>query len=175
MTRRALNVSVGVTGVSAALRELKRVDPEMRKKIPNQFKKAAQPLVMQARMLVPSKPLSGWKPGGRTGWKPGTVRSSIRLKFRATPRKGQREFSVLTLSSGKSPALQIYDMAGRKRKLIRTAQGRAFVKALKEQEGKASRVMWEAVERQKDFIQAEIDKIVRDIEDRLNRDLEKAG
>jgi hypothetical protein len=159
-----MNVDVTVRGIPQALRELKKLSPELRREIPDRFKTAAAPVLSEARRLVPDRPLSGWGPGGRLGWKPSTVRRSISLRFRAT--RGRRrtvgDFTVLALSSGKSPALQVYDIAGRKGR-TRTEQGDAMVAALNRR-ARASRVMWEAVERKEPYIRNEIAAVTRDIE-----------
>lgn len=152
-----------VKGVPETLRELKKIDPQLRKQIPDRFKTAAQPILAEAQRLVPDRPTSGWGSGGRLGWKPNTVRRSLSLKFRAS--RGRRrtpdEFTVLALSSGKSPALQVYDMAGRKSR-ARTPQGEALVKALNARR-KASRVLWEAVERREPYVRDEIAKVTDEV------------
>lgn len=168
-----MNVDVTVRGIPQALRELKKVDPQLRRQIPDRFKTAATPVLTEARRLVPDRPTSGWGQGGRLGWKPSVVRRSISLRFRAT--RGRRrtpgDFTVLALSSGKSPALQIYDMAGRKGR-TRSPQGEALVAALN-QRARASRVMWEAVERKEPYIRDEIAAVTRDIEQLTTRRIER--
>jgi hypothetical protein len=168
-----VNLDVTVKGVPQALRELKKVDPQLRKQIPDKFKNAAAPVLAEARRLVPLQPLSGWKQTGRLGWRANRAKNSIRLRFRAT--RGRRrtpgDFTVLALTSGKDPALQVYDMAGRKSR-SRTKSGQAMVAQLNTQ-SRPSRVMWEAVERKEPFIRDEIAAITQDVERLTSRKIER--
>lgn len=169
---RYVDVDLTVKGLPEALRELKRVDPALRKAIPNRFKEAAAPILAEARSLVPTRPLSGWSEGGRFGWKPSAVRRSITLRFRGSRgrRRSPNEFTILTITSGKSAALSLYDMAGR-RNVARTKQGRAFLRGVA-REGQASRVLWEAVERKEPYVRDEVAKIIKDVERAISRKIE---
>lgn len=165
-----MDVTLKVDGLPEMLRELKRLDPELRKEIPKRFKTAAQFLVDDARSLVPDNPPSGWSSGGRLGFKPGVVRRSIRLKFRGTRGRRKDTFSLLTLTTGKSAALSVMDMAGRKSSGS-TRSGRALISRLNRTRP-ASRIVWEAAERNADAIEQVVRKLTRDVAadiDRLTR------
>lgn len=162
-----MDVTVRVDGLPEMLRELKRLDPELRKQIPKRFKTAAQFLVDDARSLVPNEPASGWSPGGRLGFKPGNAKRSIRLKFRGTRGRKKDTFSLLTLTTGKNAALSVLDMAGRK-SAGRTRSGQALIRKLN-QTRRASRVVWESAERNRDAIDQVVRKLTNDVADAISR------
>ena len=168
-----MNLETSLQNMSQTLRILKKVNPDVRKKVPNMFKSVAKPIQDEARRRVPLKPTSGWKPGGRTGWKASAAKRSITFKFRATSRsREQLNFNLLTLTSGKNPAMAIYDMAGRKNR-VRTRQGVEFVGALKANNERASRVLWPAVESKQPYIRDELEKIVTKIENEVSESIRR--
>lgn len=152
------------------LRELKKVDPELRKKIPDRFKTEAAPLLTDAKALIPTRPTSGWSTGGRLGFKPGIVRRSIRFRFKGTRGRSRGTFSVLTLTTGKSAAASLYEIAGRKSS-GQTPQGRALIRKLN-QTRRAGRAVWESVDRNADWIDGVMKKLTDEIAREISRKTE---
>ena len=167
------DVTVTVDGVPDVIRALGQIQPELRKAATARLKTAAEPVASAARGLIPDRPLSGWRPGGRTGWQASRVRRSVTIKFRSSARRWERSedtFVLLRLNMG-SAAGSIFDMAGR-RSAGATASGQAMIAALNRKHGTASRAMWRAAESQLSTVQAGVIAAIDDVAATLNRELD---
>jgi hypothetical protein len=166
-------MTITIENVPATLRLLKKIDPDLRKKVPDEIKAYAQPLVNEAKGLLPgSPPLSGLA-RGRFRYRAGTVRNGVRLQFKGTRPKNSpmNSWPVLRLRQT-TAAGSVYDMAGRKSS-GRTISGQIMVRELNSRHGKASRSIWPAVEKHADEIEKGIEKIFDDYAKIINRELAK--
>ena len=94
----AISTTMDIYGVKQAIATLKEIDPDYRKEMLKQVKKAGDPVLVAARSLIPSKPpLSGMGRGslikGREGTKWSSDMASAGFKI-MTNRSGQKERSV---------------------------------------------------------------------------------
>ena len=166
-------VSVTIENVPQTLRTLKKIDPELRKRVPEQIKSYAKPLVDEAKKELPTAPpLSGWS-RGRFRWRPGTVRNGVKLQFKGTRPKNSpaNSWPVLRLRQT-SPAGAAFDMAGRKSN-GRTRSGQTMIREINARHGRASRSIWPAVEKHVDEIEKGIEKIFDNYSEIINRELGK--
>jgi hypothetical protein len=134
-----------VENVPQTLRALRQVDPELRKRVPDEIKSYAQPMLAELKAELPAeKMLSGWSKRGRTGYRPGSARWKTTLQFRGSrPRNSPVDSWPVLRVRSKHLALIIADTARKGR----TPQGRAMVAALDRKYGKSSRFVWPVVER----------------------------
>ena len=166
-------LSVTIENVPATLQMLKKIDPDLRKKVPEQIKSYAQPLLNDAKSSLPTTaPLSGWN-RSRFRWRAGTVRNGVRLQFKGTrPRNSPaNSWAVLRLRSTTAPGA-VYDIAGRKSS-GRTQTGQIMIRELNSRHGRASRSIWPAVEKHADEIEKGIEKIFDDYAQIINKELAK--
>ena len=175
--------------VTATLKQLGQIDPALRRAATARMKSAAKPLVQEARSLVPRDSGLNWgnwttespglgKPGiGRVigPYNPTTVRRGIKVTYKG-PSKRDRDkviFPLLTLQNT-SAAGAIFDIAGRANGAGRgsegAARGRAMIQKLREQ-GRASRIVWEAAERKIDEVNRGVQKAVEDMEKEVQKGL----
>lgn len=159
------HLSFEVYGLKDALRQLNTVDKKIRREITRDYKKVVQPVIDDAKSLVPSSaPLSGWE-------RPWTVK---RTGFQMFPWDSRKATSMIKAKvSGKKPkqygefvrelgvfylgwygmANTVYDMAGRKRSSVMGENLRAKY-------GAPSRVMWPAFNKNKDTVEDGVLEIV---------------
>jgi hypothetical protein len=154
------NDVIVLTGVKETLAALKKFDKdavkEFNKVINSELRKAKQ----DAQGFVASKPpLSGWntqparnpRSRGGAGW-PAWDQSVIRAGISSSKAEGKvNRAKGYTTSAGalrnKSAAGAIYELAGR------TSEGTGtFISNIEGKEGKASRLIWKSVDKNKDRI-----------------------
>ena len=79
-----LNVALEYNGLAVTLKNLRRVDPELRKEVVREMKKAAKPMQATARALFPAaEPLRNWG-NWRGGYDVSRVRSGVKVSFKGT-------------------------------------------------------------------------------------------
>jgi hypothetical protein len=79
MAERTIGIAAEADGVAEAIRTLGKVDKELKKQLVRNMKKAADPLVNEARSLVPTaRPLTNWY-GWKGGWNPAKVQRGIKV------------------------------------------------------------------------------------------------
>ncbi|MFZ9158197.1 MAG: hypothetical protein ACO230_08900, partial [Ilumatobacteraceae bacterium] len=62
-------MSIEVRGLKEALRDLQKLEPELRKEINKEIRNTVKPLVTNINNRIPgAPPLSGMAHNGRTGW-----------------------------------------------------------------------------------------------------------
>jgi hypothetical protein len=158
---------------------LGKVDKELKKELVRSMKKAANPLVAEARSLVPSSsPLTNWG-NWKGGYDPARVRSGIKVSQRNTGQRlrgGRQEETIRLLAMvSTSAAGAIYDMAGRAdghgRRSEGLARGAAMIRKLNES-GTASRTMWPAAERRLGEVQDAVRVAIADMESTLQKELD---
>jgi len=162
------STSVTVVGVKDALRELGKIESELKKQIQKDVKTILRPVVDEAKRAVPAMPLSGmarsWKRGVLFPYDQAQVQRSIGARFNT--RKRGKSLAVIAIVM-KSAAGTIYDMAGKRGG--KTPQGRAMIANLEAQFGKASRGMWPAYERNADAVNEAMERVVDVVTDAANR------
>jgi hypothetical protein len=169
---------IQVYGVPEMLALLKTVDPELRKATIARMKLAAEPILQEARSLIPDQPISvsektrkrggGWKVSGRLGYDAKKVRRSIKVTFKTKIRDKMADtFPLLRLTLG-SAGGSIYDMAGRKGN-GNTRSGEALIRKLQKDRGGASRVMWKSVESKIRVVEDGVRDAISDMEDAINK------
>ena len=164
------NASIQVVGVKDTLRELGKIEPELKKQITKDVKTILRPVVDEAKRAMPQMPLSGfarpWKRGVLFPYEQATVQRSI--SARLNTRKRGNALAVIAVVM-KSPAGTIFDMAGRKGG--KTPQGKAMIQALEHRFGRASRGMWPAYERNATAVNKAMEDVVGVIVEATNRRL----
>lgn len=162
------STSVTVVGVKDALRELGKIEPELKKQIQKDVKTILRPVVDEAKRAMPATPLSGmarsWKRGVLFPYDQAQVQRSIGARFNT--RKRGNSLAVIAVVM-KSAAGTIYDMAGKRGG--KTPQGRAMIANLEARFGKASRGMWPAYERNADAVNEAMERVVDVVTDAANR------
>lgn len=139
---------------------LKQIDPDMRKMMDREIRAFAKPVTANAKGFVPESPMRNWaRPGGwvqkRISSKTGapydhdlSFSKSEVVRGIAIRQGGKRNhgsaYTTVWWIQNKSAAGSVYEIAGRKQK-SETPQARAFVANLN-REGKASRLIWRAVD-----------------------------
>ena len=150
--------NVEVIGVKETIKELRSLDPELRKQFNKDARKIAEPITNEAKSRYPAKYLSGmartWSQRGRKLF-PYTQRDAQRgVVFKIDT--GRRATSILTIIQ-KNPAAAIVDMAGKGGGT--NAQGARFIGALF---GQPSRVMWPAAESKQDQVTDAMMELVKE-------------
>ncbi len=178
MAKATLGVAAEAEGVADAIRTLGRVDKELKKELVNSIKKAADPLVNEAKSLVPNaKPLTNWY-GWKGGYTPAKVKRGIKVSQRNTAqrtRSGQQQEKIKLLALVQTNAAgAIYDMAGKANGAGRgsenAARGRAMIEKLNKS-GTASRTLWPAAEKRLGDVQDAVKDAIKDMEDTIERGL----
>jgi len=178
MAKPAFRVAAEAEGLADAIRTLGKVDKELKKELVRSMKKAADPLVNEARSLVPTaKPLTNWY-GWKGGWDTGKVKRGIKVSQRNTAqrtkdRQQQQTIRLLALVQTNA-AGAIYDMAGKAgghgKGSEGAARGQAMIRKLDETRT-ASRSLWPAAEKRLGDVQEAVKDAIDDMERTLNEEL----
>jgi hypothetical protein len=164
------STTVTVVGVKDALRELGKIEPDLKKQIQKDVRTILKPVVDEAKRMMPQLPLSGfartWKRGVLFPYEQAAVQRSIGARFNT--RKRGNALAVIAVVM-KSPAGTIFDMAGRKGG--KTPQGAAMIRSLNARFGKASRGMWPAYEKNADQVNKAMEQVVDVVTEAANRRL----
>ena len=178
MAKATLGVAAEAQGVADAIRTLGKIDKVLKKDLVKSMKKAADPLVNEARSLVPTaKPLTNWY-GWKGGYTPAKVKRGIKVAQRNTAqrtRSGQQQETIKLLALKQTNAAgAIYDMAGkaggRGRNSEGAPRGRAMIEKLDEQ-GTASRTLWPAAEKRLGDVQDAVKDAIKDMENYIQKGL----
>jgi hypothetical protein len=158
-----------VQGIKETLRELNQIDPKLRRQITKEFKKIGAPVVQEAQNMVPqTPPLSGWgrvwqTPGSRfqmLPWDDAMARKMIDTKVSSKrPREYRgvvRDLAVVAIR-WRGAVNTVFDMS----RDPETPQGAVMIDGLNNRYGRASRIMWPAMEKHKDTVENEIEQQVR--------------
>jgi hypothetical protein len=177
-----LKFGTKVKNVDTTLKALRQVDPELRRRVPNEIKSYAQPMLAEIKAGMPKQMTSGWSRKGRTGYRYSSARFKTTLQFRGRPpRAGTfvtpngRKFTVkpgdvwpILRVRSRHLALIIASTARKGH----TDSGKALVAALNEQ-SKADRFIWPIVEKHTKDIERGIRDSFRRYEKIVNRQLER--
>ena len=152
--------NVEVIGVKEVIKELRQLDPELRKQFNRDARQVAQPIIDEAKSRYPDRYLSGmsrlWSRKSRQlfPYKQRDAQRGVVFKIDT----GRRAVSVLTIIQ-KNPAAAIIDMAGKaggqppEKSYLPSDHGAKFTRALTLFFGIPSRVMWPAAESQEGRVQ----------------------
>lgn len=168
---------VETKGFRNTLSALKELDPEVNKDVTKTLRKSANRLRDEARGLVDSDGLSGWK-NWRTGYNADNIRTGIKTTTAKRRKRGTAVSNVIGVQNTTAAGV-IWELAGRKsdgsppRPGINPktgwtyGNGAGFVAAIRRKSGKrASRTVWGAhdspqdwsVESERDALIAAVDK-----------------
>jgi len=148
---------IQVIGVKDVIKELRSLDPELRKQFNKDAKKVAEPVIKKAQASYPDKYLSGmarlWSQRGRQLFPYSQKDAQRGVVFKINTNR--KATAILTIIQ-KNPAAAIVDMAGKKGGT--NEQGARFIANLF---GKPSRVMWPAYESTEGQVEREMIDLVR--------------
>jgi hypothetical protein len=166
-----VNTGVTIIGAKETLRELSKLEPDLRKEIVKDFKQVVAPVIAEARRAIPSTaPLSGfarsWKGGKVFPWESSTVMKSIAAKV--DTRKRGNALAVMKVQL-KSAGGTVSDMAGKRGGS--TNAGAAMIRNLEQRFGRASRFMWPSYERRANEVEQGMAGLVEKITDATSRRL----
>lgn len=149
--------TVGVFGVKEALKELREIDPELRKAINKRAKDVVKPATDAMKAQYPAQLLSGmkrnWQQRGRQlfPYDQAAARKGVTLKVNTS----KKSTSVIAIIQ-KNPAAAIIDMAGK-------GGSSRFNDALTALFGQPSRVMWPTYEKNANNVTDNMREVVNDL------------
>jgi hypothetical protein len=162
--------SVEVSGVKSAIKELRKIDPELRKQFNKDAKEVVRPVIEAAKGNYPATFLSGmsraWTQGGKPKfpYSQSKAKSGVRLKVDT---RG-KAVSIINVAQN-NPAAAIIDMAGKKGGDSR--RGEVFIANLTEKAGRPSRVMWPAFESNETQVQFAMVQLINSVMERVDKEI----
>jgi len=172
----------GVQNVPETLRLLRQVDPELRRRVPNEIKSYAQPMLAEIKSGMPKTIMRGWSTKGRTGYRYSSARFKTTLQFRGRPPAAgvYRDRNGRAFAVKRAEVWPILRVRSKHLGMIlastarqgHTESGRAFVEKLNEKR-KADRFIWPIVEKHTDDIERGIKSSLRRYEKIVNKELER--
>ena len=167
--------SIEIVGIKAAIRDLNKVAPDLRKQLTKDYKTLVAPTIADAKSRVPSDaPLSGWKRSWTTKsgakllpWSGDKGKKLVKAGFSGKqPREFNGRISNLAVFfiRWQGAIDTIYDVAGRRNHSPMAA-------ALASKHGHPSRVMYPAFESHKREIESGVAGIVEQIVAATDRSL----
>ena len=183
------NDVIVLTGIKETLDALKEFDKDAVKRFNKVINTELAGAQRDARNIITDEPpMSGWRKAdaakGRTrggqgwpGWNAGEIRSKItKTKAQGKVRKGNYTTSAGALLN-KSAAGSIFEVAGRvasgtKRMTAQSSSGQ-FLRTLGNRFGKASRVVWRVVDKDRARIEANVNRALEDAKAQLQRVLNR--
>jgi len=161
-------MTVEIEGVAETLRALRRIDPDLRKQVPNEIKSYAQPMLQDIKNGFGAEMLSGWSKKGRTGYRAGSARFKTTLQFKGTkPRNSPANAWPLVRVRSKHLAVIIADTA----RSSKSRRGAAMVQKLNQVHGRPSRFVWPVVEKHMPDIERGIEATIRKYERQVSKEL----
>lgn len=164
-----MDTKIQIYGVKEALKELKSIDPELRKDINREAKSLAEPVTKSAKQSYPTKYLSGmqrkWVSRGRQlfPYDQNKARKGVVLKIDT----GKRNEGTIVIIQ-KDPAAAIVDMAGKAGGS--NARGGMFINNLSAY-GQPSRVMWPAYEHNAAAVEKGFSELVEKLMETVGRNV----
>ena len=156
--------NIEVVGIKDTLKDLRTLNPEMRKQFARDAKQIAAPITNEAKGNYPQLPLRGmkyrWRQRGRDllPWDARRARSGVTVKIDA----GRRRNGVITIIQ-KDPAASIIEFASNNNRLGRSLSTLAW--------GTPARVMWPAADNHLKDVTREMVQAIDKVADDLNRKL----
>ena len=158
--------SVEVSGVKSAIKELRKIDPELRKQFNKDAKEVVRPVIEAAKANYPAKFLSGmsraWTQNGvqKFPYSARKARSGVKLKVDT---RG-KAVSIINVQQN-NPAGEIIDMAGRGS--TNSRRGQIFVQNLNNKVGRPSRFMWPSYEKHETEVTAAMVNLIDEVMTRV--------
>lgn len=162
--------SIQVYGVKAALKELQKTNPTLRRQFLKKYKDIVKPVIDQAKGSFPSMaPLSGMaRPFKKLGgWDGGRVAKGVVAKI--DTRKGRTEVVGAYIIQQKTGWGSIFDMAGK------SNASSVFAFNLGARYGSASRSMWPAYNANATEVQAAVLDLVGEVMAEVERNVVTSG
>ena len=165
-----VDANIQVFGVKEALKELKELDPQLRKDLNKKAKEVVRPATDAIKNAYPNRYLSGmarsWTQRGnrKFPYDRAAAQKAVGLKIDT----GKRNQGTIVIIQ-KDPAASIIDMAGKAGG--QSPQGARFVDAITAQFGPPSRVMWPTYERNADAVERNMVDLVEDLMDTIGKRL----
>jgi len=169
-----------VVGLKEALRDLNKLDRELRKEINRDIQRVVKPIARTLDERVPkAPPMSGWQTsGGKKPWNPKkfAVRTDARAPRRRPGRPMHTVLSVIRISSAGS-SVAIADMAGKaggsgtRSRTPMQYRRPNFSQVLTARLGPPSRFAWRDVDDMVKEANKNLKPIIKRVEDALNRNL----
>lgn len=162
------NVSVQIVGVKDALKELRDVDPELRKEVNRNARAIVKPYLQAVKGKYPEEYLSGmsrpWSQRGRKKfpYQKSQAERGITLKIDTS----KKNTSAITIVQ-KDAAASIVDMAGKAGGS--SPQGSRFITELTRKFGSPSRVVWSTYESSSDQIERNMIDLVERVMTAIGR------
>jgi len=156
--------NISLVGVEDAIKQLRRIDPELRKQFNRNAKDIAAPAISTAQQNYPELPLSGmarqWQSKGRMlfPYVAAKARRGTRVKVDTS-----RKTSNVILIQQTDPGAVIFETAGRKTNNI-------LGRNLGPVDAGQTRVLSKAVEGNRRQLEAGFENLVRDVMRRVNED-----
>jgi len=157
-------MSIKVAGVKDVLKEIRQIDPEIRRQFTRDAKKIAAPIMNTAKANYPVTALSGmrfsWTQDNRPllPWNVTMAKRGVQLKVDTSKRRQ----SVITVIQ-KNPAAAIIEFAGNATRFGRSLSTLAW--------GTPGRVMWKAADGRTEQVTAEIRNLIDTVATSINRKL----
>lgn len=177
-----------LTGIKETLANLKEFDKDAVRRFNKVINNELSGALRDARNIIEDQPpMSGWRKAdaakGRTrggaGW-PGWNAGEIKSKITKTKAQGKVRGDYTTSAGAllnKSAAGSIFEVAGRvasgtKKMTAQTSSGQ-FLRTIGNRFGKASRVVWRVVDKDKAKIEANVKRALDDAKAELQRHLNR--
>jgi hypothetical protein len=157
-------MSIKVAGVKDVLKEIRQIDPEIRRQFTRDAKKIAAPIMDTAKANYPATALSGmrfsWTQNKRQllPWNVTMAKRGVQLKVDTSKRRQ----SVITVIQ-KNPAAAIIEFAGNTNRFGRSLSTLAW--------GTPGRVMWKAADGRTEQVTGEIRNLIDTVATSVNRKL----
>lgn len=178
-----------LTGIKETLDALKEFDKDAVKRFNKVINTELAGAQRDAKNQIDEEPpMSGWrttdpikgKTRGGAGW-PGWNAGEIKSKITKTRAEGKVRKGDFTTSAGallnKSAAGAIFEVAGRKasgtKRMFATDSGGQFLRTLGNRFGKASRVVWRVVDKDRPRIEANVNRALEEAKTQLQRELNR--
>lgn len=174
-----------LTGIKETIASLKEFDKDAVKRFNKVINNELSGAQRDARNIIQdSPPMSGWRKAdaakgrvrGGKGW-PGWNAGEIKSKITKTKAQGKVRGDYTTSAGAllnKSAAGSIFEVAGRKTNAgFGTSSSDQFLRTLGNRFGKASRVVWRVVDKDKAKIEANVNRALEEAKAILQRHLNK--
>ena len=164
-------------GTKQTIAVLKQFEPDFAAEFTRELREIGSEVQSRARSFVPfESPLSGWGPGGRTGWRSADIRAGIGVQLFPRRKRGTVEQGIVGITS-KSPAGVIYERAGVRDYISQPRRrGEAFIAGIEKAGGQSRmRIVGRAVNVNGSRTEYRIKEIVRRATSDLQESLDKAG
>jgi hypothetical protein len=162
-------LQIQVTGLKESLRELQKIDPEIRREFSRSVRQITKPVVDEAKSTYWVEALSGmsqpWNQRGRDllPYDQGDARQGVKTKV-STAKKNRSLVAIVQ----QNPAAAIIEIAGKRNA---NPAGDNFNQNLTDKFGPPMRVMWPALDKNLKRVEREVGILVQKTESRIQNRL----